>query len=326
MTSAAAALLVVGVAVVVSGCGGGKDSVAEHPSRPSSSAPTHQTPTHEAPTSPPPTRSTRDRPRPLRVSVALDTVDHLARGIGPRHSTSPAFARAARWLSGELRDAGYVVREQRFRVPGGDSWGVPVRAGGSVNVIATPPGFDPRGPHLVVGAHLDTVPLSPGAEDDGSGIGVLLMLARALSGTSSVTRLPVVLIGFGAEEPRGSTDADHHFGSRAYAARLSAAERRAVRGMLAMDRVGVGTVVPVCGAGNDVARAEVLRAGRRAGVPMLPCENRSSDHWSFVEKGMPGVRIGGTSYAGYHSPADVPAVENPAQLQRTARLVMAWLR
>jgi Zn-dependent M28 family amino/carboxypeptidase len=253
-------------------------------------------------------------------------VDHLARDIGPRHATSPAYVRAVRWLAGELRSAGYVVHEQRFPVPGGVSWGVPVRAGRSVNVVATPPGFDPRRPHLVVGAHLDTVPVSPGAEDDGSGIGVLLMLARALSGTASATRLPVVLIGFGAEEPRGPTDADHHYGSRAYVARLSAAERRAVRGMLAMDRVGVGTVVPVCTAGDDAARAEVLRAGRRVGLPMLPCENRSSDHWSFVEKGMPGVRIGGTSYAGYHSPSDVPGVENPAQLRRTARLVLAWLR
>jgi hypothetical protein len=58
---------------------------------------------------------------------------------------------------------------------------------------------------------------------------------------------------------------------------------------------------------------------------MQPCENRSSDHWSFVERGMPGVRLGGTSYAGYHSPSDVPSVESAAQLRRTARLVLAWI-
>jgi Zn-dependent M28 family amino/carboxypeptidase len=178
----------------------------------------------------------------------------------------------------------------------------------------------------VVGAHLDTVPLSPGAEDDASGIGVLLMVAHALSGTTSGSRLPVVLVGFGAEEPRGPTDADHHYGSRAYVAGLTPAEQRAVRGMLALDRVGVGDVVPVCSAGDDTARAQVMLAGRRAGVPMQACENRSSDHWSFVERGMPGVRLGGTSYAAYHSPSDLPAVVSPAQLRRTARLVLAWLR
>jgi Zn-dependent M28 family amino/carboxypeptidase len=136
----------------------------------------------------------------------------------------------------------------------------------------------------------------------------------------------VAFVGFGAEEPRGATDEDHHYGSRAYVAGLSPAERRAVRGMLALDRVGVGDVVPVCTAGDDAARAEVLRAGRRARVPMQPCENRSSDHWSFVEQGMPGVRLGGTSYAGYHTSGDVPSVVDASQLRRTARLVLAWLR
>jgi hypothetical protein len=96
--------------------------------------------------------------------------------------------------------------------------------------------------------------------------------------------------------------------------------------MVALDRVGVGSVVPVCSAGDDAARAEVLQVGRQIGVPMLPCENSSSDHWSFVEEGMPGVRLGGTSYAAYHSPADLPAVVDRAQLRRTARLVLAWLR
>jgi aminopeptidase YwaD len=41
---------------------------------------------------------------------------------------------------------------------------------------------------------------------------------------------------------------------------------------------------------------------------------------------MPGIRVGGTSYAGYHSPADLPTVVDRAQLSRTARLVLAWIR
>ena len=64
---------------------------------------------------------------------------------------------------------------------------------------------------------------------------------------------------------------------------------------------------------------------RDAGVPTVPCDNRSSDHWSFVRDGLPGLRVGGTSYAAYHSAADVPAVVQPAQLGRTGRLVLAWL-
>jgi aminopeptidase YwaD len=262
-------------------------------------------------------------PDDLRPGIALAAVRHLAGDIGRRHATSPAFRRAAAWVAAQLRGYGLDVRRQAFRVPGGVSWGIPVDAGSSANVVATPPGFDSRRPHLVVSAHLDTVPQAPGAEDDASGVGVLLAAADALA--ERRTPLPVVLVAFGAEEPRGPTDADHHYGSRAYVAALDPAERRAVRGMISLDRVGVGRVVPVCTAGDDAARAEALAAGERARVPTLRCENTSSDHWSFVLAGMPGVRIGGTPYTAYHSAADVPAVVNPAQLRRTGRLVLAWL-
>jgi hypothetical protein len=53
---------------------------------------------------------------------------------------------------------------------------------------------------------------------------------------------------------------------------------------------------------------------------------RSSDHWSFVQEGLPGARLGSTPYAGYHSAADIPTVVDPAQLERTTRLVVSWLR
>jgi aminopeptidase YwaD len=262
----------------------------------------------------------------FRAGIAVRTVRRLAGQIGPRHATSPAYGRAADWVAGELRALGYDVARQRVAVPGGVSWGVPVDAGSSANVVATPPGFETRRRHLVVGAHLDTVPQAPGAEDNASGIGVMLAVADAIEGRD--TRLPVVLVAFGAEEPRGPTDADHHYGSRTYVASLGPAERRAVRGMLSLDRVGVGPVVPVSSAGPSGARdrSQVLTAARRAGVPTDAQLNRSSDHWQFVLAGMPGIRLGSTPYAEYHSAADVPSVVDRAQLARTGRLVLAWLR
>ena len=53
-----------------------------------------------------------------------------------------------------------------------------VPAGRTPNVIASPPGFDDEAPHRIVGAHLDTVPQAPGAEDNASGVAVMLELAR----------------------------------------------------------------------------------------------------------------------------------------------------
>jgi hypothetical protein len=265
------------------------------------------------------------RPADLDPTIAWRAVRHLAGDIGPREATSPSYRKAAAWVEAQLTEAGFAVRRQRFRVPRGVSWGVPVDAGTSVNLIATLPGFDAGEPHLIVGAHLDTVPQAPGAEDNASGAGALLAVAKAVS--QARTRLPVVVIAFGGEEPRGPTDDDHHYGSRAYVASLKDRERSAIRGMLALDRVGVGQTVPVCSAGStsDPTQRSALGAGRIAGVPTTACTNRSSDHWSFVRAGLPGARIGGTSYAGYHSADDVPGVVDQAQLRRTGRLVLAWL-
>lgn len=269
----------------------------------------------------------RVRPADLDAAVAMRAVRHLAGEIGPRHATSPAFRRAADWVTGRFERYGLSVTRQRVHTPAGDSWGTPVEAGTSYNLVATPPDFEPTQPHLVVGAHLDTIPVAPGAEDNASGVGVLLAVAEALQ--ERRTRLPVVLIAFGAEEPRGPTDADHHYGSRAYVARLTQPQRRAVRGMLALDRVGVGTVVPVCSAFDDEAnrswRAAGVAAAERAGVPRQACVNSSSDHTSFARRGLPGIRLGSTPYAGYHSPADVPSVIDPAQLGRSGRVALAWL-
>ncbi len=317
------------VALLVVGCS------SEDPGRPA------PTPTSGASTTPDdagepgtqqetPTATATPDPEPVRpvdfdVRRAHRAVRHLAGRIGPRHGTSPAFRRAVDWVAGELESQGYRVGTQTFDVPAGVSWGVPVPAGRSVNVIARPPGLAPTEPHVVVGAHLDTVPQAPGAEDNGSGIGVLLAAAAATSARE--TRGPVVWVAFGAEEPRGPTDADHHYGSRAYVASLGPEQRQAVRAMVALDRVGVGDRVPVGSAEeSDPVQQALLRAAERAEVPTIPDPfQRSSDHWSFVRAGLPGARLGSTPYAGYHSASDVPSVVDTEQLERVGRLVLAWL-
>jgi len=273
----------------------------------------------------PPTTERPLAPRDFDPRLARRTVRHLAGDIGPREATGRSFRAAAGWVAERLESWGYPVGRQPVDVPGGVSWGVPVHPGRSQNVIAEPAGFAPATPHLVVGAHLDTVPQAPGAEDNASGVGVLLASARAAA--ERRTRLPVVFVAFGAEEPRGPGDDAHHFGSRAYVAAMTPDQRRAVRGMISLDRVGVGARVPVGSAGDgDPVQRGLLAAARRAGVPTVAeTDQRSSDHWSFVREGLPGARLGSTPYAGYHSATDLPGVVQPAQLERTGRLVLAWL-
>jgi aminopeptidase YwaD len=297
---------------------------------PADEPPVSSEPAPEPPPEPPPEPERAD-PDDVGRATVVRTVRHLAVDIGPRPGTTRAFHEAAGWVADELRRLGWDVQQQSFPVPAGSSVagpteGLPVEAGRSTNVIATRGDLVRGEPWLAVGAHLDTVPTSPGAEDNASGIGALLAVAEAV--TDKRTRLPVVLIAFGAEEPRGPGDANHHYGSRAYVASLTGAERRSLRGMVAMDRVGVGTVMPVGSVEDgDPLRAELLDAAARHGVPTVAeSGNRSSDHWSFVRAGLPGVRLGSTPYAEYHSADDAFSVVDPAQVVRAARIVVAWLR
>jgi len=263
----------------------------------------------------------------MDARAALRDIRHLALEIGPREATSRNFAEAARFVERRLERMGYDVRQTKVKVPAGSSWGTPVRSGISVNVIAEPKGFDASKPHVVIGAHLDTVPVAPGAEDNASGIAVMLQLAAMVSQRPAA--MPVQFIAFGAEEPRGSGDALHHFGSRQHVADLGRAERRATQAMVALDRVGVrASYVPVCTAnsqGNRV-RNELRAAARQADIPTRTCTNFASDHWSYAKAGIPAIRLGSIPYSGYHSRGDVPSVVDRRQLERVGRAVWAWLQ
>jgi Peptidase family M28 len=277
---------------------------------------------------PTPTPTATPSPRPVRFDAGRVTrdIETLAVDIGPREATSRRYARAADWVGQRLTGLGYRVRQETVRVPAGKSWGVPVRAGTTVNLIAERPGFDSGAEHVVVGAHLDTVPQAPGAEDNASGVAVLLELARLAAAAPPGT--PVRFIAFGAEEPRGSGDALHHFGSQQHVAKLSRAEREAIVGMLSLDRVGVrADVVPVCQGGPDGTRlrTEVRRVAGQADIPTRACENRTSDHWSYEKVGVPAVRLGSIPYAAYHSARDLPGVVSRSQLDRVGRLAWSWL-
>lgn len=256
------------------------------------------------------------------AELAFETVRDLALGIGPRLATGPAYRRAVTLLSSRLASGGYDVTRQTFAVPAGESWGVPVAAGRSANVVATPPAFDPTGPYAIVGAHLDTVAVAPGAEDNASGVAVVMELARMLPRDG----LPVVLVLFGGEEPRGPGDL-HHFGSKHYVAQMTGPERQNLVAMVSLDRVGVGRAVPVSAFDGTPTRVrdDLAAAARRLGIPTDVGFNTTSDHESFAVEGLPAARIGSVDYAEYHSADDLPRVVERAQLARVGRLLTAWL-
>lgn len=81
---------------------------------------------------------------------------------------------------------------------------------------------------ILIGAHYDAVPGSPGADDNASGVAALLELARALA--TQPSRFPVQLVAFDLEEYGLA-------GSTAYAATLRQ-RRQPLRLMLSLEMLG----------------------------------------------------------------------------------------
>lgn len=111
---------------------------------------------------------------------------------GPRHpQESPdALEEAESYIVDELTASGLETERQPFRF----------RGSSFNNVVGTLPGSDPGLPWLLVGAHFDTVSGSPGADDNASGVAVLLEVARLAARLQP--RRTVQFVGFNLEEPQ----------------------------------------------------------------------------------------------------------------------------
>lgn len=120
----------------------------------------------------------------------------LAATIGERDAYGPKKDKARDYLLSQFKALGYAPElqpyESRFLggVPNGRRYD---------NVLATLPALPAGGAPWVVGAHYDSAPGTPGADDDASGVAVLLETARLLKGR----KLPrdVRFVAFGTEEP-----------------------------------------------------------------------------------------------------------------------------
>jgi len=241
-----------------------------------------------------------------------------------REATSPAYRRAARAVRDRFRSLGYRTAVQPVPIVAGANDDIPVEAGVTLNVIATPPGYRPWKAHTVVGAHLDTAPDAPGANDNASGVAAVLELARLAAGHEM--RLPSVFVVFGAEERRllPSGERLRYQGSAAYVESLSRRERRAIRGMLNLDMIGNGDAVHVLGAGSF--SRYVLARAERAGIPArADASFFYSDHLAFAERGVPVAWLWAGEHATLHTPSDVPRVVERGMLKRAGTLALRVL-
>jgi aminopeptidase YwaD len=182
----------------------------------------------------------------------------------------------------------------------------------SYNVVAGPA----EGPcRLVVGGHYDSVPISPGANDNASGTAVVLELARVLAGDPR--REGVCFVLFGSEE-------EGLLGSREFIGRLGPEERARLLAMVNLDMVGVGDrwlIVGSASLAQEAARtAEALGLAYQVG--QLP-RGFSSDHASFLEAGIAAVFLHRQDDPRYHSPEDMSLYVEARALEEAARLSLA---
>lgn len=250
----------------------------------------------------------------------METVRFLAgpemkgRGFG-----TPELDRAAEYIARELAQAGLQ--------PGGDpkgSWfqdfpergGDPERVSVLRNVIGILPGTrkERAGESVVVGAHYDHLgtgwpsgleenrgQIHPGADDNASGVAVLLELARQL-GRSPAPDRTVVFVAFSGEECGKR-------GSRHYVAHAKDHPAAKVIGMINLDTVGRLEKKKLLILSGDSARewGPVFRgAGAAAGVEteIVAQELDASDQTSFLREGAPAVQLFAGPHADYHRPTD----------------------
>lgn len=119
----------------------------------------------------------------------------------PHPVGSPANAAVRDHLLARMAALGLEARVQRAQVLRAKDYGDETfGAGGTVeNVIGVLPGKDRSAPALALMAHYDSVPNSPGAADDASGVASILEIVRAIKAQGQPARDIMLLITDGEE-------------------------------------------------------------------------------------------------------------------------------
>jgi Zn-dependent M28 family amino/carboxypeptidase len=159
---------------------------------------------------------------------------------------------------------------------------------------------------VLLGAHYDTVPVSPGADDNGSGTVVVLEMARLLR-QRPLPGVRVTIALFGAEEVlTGYGRNAHHFGSRFSSASLAETGSLPDR-MVSVDMVGLGDrLLAVSYLDTDPLVAEELQAAGAALGVEITIESRGdiSDHESFARAGVPAAFLWRPDNPAWHTAQD----------------------
>jgi aminopeptidase N len=288
------------------------------------------------PLPPDPARALADLPPVFSSSAMTDTIGKLTspamegRGVGTKGLSDAADFIAAQFKAyGLLPGGDRGTYLQTFTIAKGPD-GKPHQVS---NVIGYLPGAraDWKGQSAIVAAHYDHLgygwpdvhkgdegKIHPGADDNASGVAVLLELARAMSAANRPSR-NIVFIAFAGEE-------ESLAGSRHFVSAPSPFPLEGIIGLINIDTVGrlFDRRVSVLATGTATEWQHIFRgAGFVTGVEgrNIPEAIQSSDQAPFIARGIPAVQIFTGAHADYHRPGDTADKIDPDGLVKVAAFV-----
>lgn len=210
---------------------------------------------------PPPTTAAQ---KGFDAGKAYATIKHLAQTIGPRPCGSAKETQTFEWLRDQTKAMGLEPTLKKVSFSGGATY--VMRVGDSQ-------------PKVVVGAHVDSEPGSPGANDNASGVALVLELARLYA-----QRKGAAFEFFGCEE-------EERLGSIYAAQNLPSPQA-----MLSLDLVGRkqdATQFYAFASSNKLEKSLSDAAGRtRVYFGLNAIELALSDDASYAQKGVPAALVG----------------------------------
>jgi acetylornithine deacetylase/succinyl-diaminopimelate desuccinylase-like protein len=283
-----------------------------------------------------PRRALAELPPLFSESRMLADITHLAsEAFKGRELGSPELDTAADYIAQQFQQAGLL--------PGGDDnsyfqiWqqevGAPKGKITLCNVIGILPGSNPElaGQSLVIGAHYDHLGMGwpdvraanqgkihYGADDNASGVAVMLELARQIAPKWQPQRT-LIFVAFTGEEA-------NLLGSTHYVNNAINHPVEKIAAMLNLDTVGRlgNNPVTLFGAGTARELVHVFRgAGFVTGIPINAVQNDfgSSDQAAFIKAGVPAVQFFASAHEDYHAPGDTVDKIDAAGLVKVAAIL-----
>jgi len=285
--------------------------------------------------------------------VSADRIrNHIRTLEGVRHPVAApeALERAADYIHASLESLNYTIEPHLFSFDGREFR----------NIIATRTGTRNPEERLLLVAHYDTVDASPGADDNASGVAVLLEAARVLEPVEFGRTVQFAAVNLEERQSEGPLEEGGLWGSRALAAEaekqnwkiagvvvlemVAYAGESVVQGLLAGLPIQVpehGDFIGVIGnsASSDLVDMFVQTTERnRIGLPMVPLvvpgngemikETRRSDHAPFWDRGYRAIMLTDTAEfrsPHYHQPTDTLDTLNLPFAAQVCRAVAGML-